>query len=101
MNAGMTFKEMFQLTNNLLGSNNQLPLPPTEESVYLAKEFSDFFTTKIKEIMKVLVPDDPLQINTRYLEKEYETTDCFIDFTATTEEDILKLIKAAPPKSCE
>ena len=51
--------------------------------------------------MNVLAPDDPSKINTEYLEKEYETTDCFIDFTATTEEDILKLIKAAPPKSCE
>ena len=30
-----------------------------------------------------------------------ETTDHFIDFTATTEEDIIKLIKAAPPKTCE
>ena len=39
--------------------------------------------------MNSLAPDDPSQINTRYLEKEYETTDHFIDFTATTEEDIL------------
>ena len=51
--------------------------------------------------MSALVPEDPLQINIGYLEKEYETTDCFIDFTATIEEDILKLIKGAPPKSCE
>ena len=47
------------------------------------------------------MPDDPLQINTGYLGKEYETTDCFIDFTATTEDDILKLTEAAPPKRCE
>ena len=51
--------------------------------------------------MNALAPDDPSQMNTGYLEKEYEMTDCFIDFTATTEEDILKLIQAAPPKSCE
>ena len=51
--------------------------------------------------MNALAPDDPSQINTEYLEKEYETTDGFIDFTATTEEDILKLIKTAPPKSCK
>ena len=51
--------------------------------------------------MNELAPGHPLQNNTRYLEKEYKTTDGFIDFTATTEEDILKLIKAAPPKSCE
>ena len=47
--------------------------------------------------MNALVPNDPSQINTGYLEEKYETTDCFIDFTATTEEDILKLIKEAPP----
>ena len=86
------FKEIFCLTNNLLGSNNQLSLPPTEDLVYLANEFNDFFTTKIKKIMNALTPDDQLQINTGYLEKEYETTDHFIDFTATTEESILKLI---------
>ena len=39
--------------------------------------------------MNALAPDDPLQISTGYLEKEYETTDYFIKFTATTEEDIL------------
>ena len=50
--------------------------------------------------MNELAPYDPLQINTRYLEKEYETTDHFIDITVTAEKDILKLIKAAPPKSC-
>ena len=40
--------------------------------------------------MNALIPDDLLQINTEYLEKKYEKTDCFIDFTATNEEDILK-----------
>ena len=95
------FKEIFCLINNLLSSNNQLPLPPTEDLVLLAHTFYDFFTTKIKKIMHALAPDDPMLMNTGYLQKEYETTDNFIDFTATTEEDILKLIKAAPPKSCE
>ena len=52
-------------------------------------------------MMNALDPDEPSQINTGYLEKEYETTDHFICFIATTEEDILKLNKAAPPKSCE
>ena len=82
--------EIFCLTNNLLGSNNQLPLLPAEDPVSLANEFNDFFTTKMRKIMNVLAPDDPLQINTSYLEKEFETTDHFVDFTATTEEDILK-----------
>ena len=36
------FKEVFHLTNNLLSSNNQLPLPPTEDLVSLANEFNDF-----------------------------------------------------------
>ena len=95
------FKEIFHLTNNLLGSNNQLPLPPTEDPVSPANQFNDFFTTKIKKIVNALAPDDLSQINTRYLEKEYKATDHFIDFTATTEEDILKPIKAAQPNSCE
>ena len=51
--------------------------------------------------MNAIAPDDPSQIKTGYLEKEYETIDCFIVFTATIEENILKLIKAAPPKSSE
>ena len=42
-----------------------------------------------------------MQINSGYLETEYETTDPLINFTATTKEDILKLIKAAPLKCCE
>ena len=59
------------------------------------------FSPPNKEIMTTLPPDDPSQIITGYLEKEYEASDHSIDFTATTEEDILKLIKASPPKSCE
>ena len=70
MNAGMDFKEIFCLTNNLFGSSNQLPLPPTEDPFSLANEFSGFSTTKIKKIMNALAPDDPLQVNTGYLEKE-------------------------------
>ena len=88
-------KEIFCLTNNLLSSNNQLSLPPPEDHVSLANEFNDF--SMIKKITNALTLDDPFQINTRYLEKEYETADCFIIFTATTEEDILKLINQHQP----
>ena len=45
------FKEIFDLNNNLLSSNNQLLLPPTEDLVSLANEFNDFSTTKIKKNM--------------------------------------------------
>ena len=50
------FREILHLTDNLLCSNNQCLLPPTEDPVSMANEFNDFFTTKIKKIMNALAP---------------------------------------------
>ena len=37
------FKEIFTITNKLLGINNPLPLPPSDDPAKLAQEFSNFF----------------------------------------------------------
>ena len=37
------FKEIFTITNKLLGRNEQLPLPPSDDLGVIAQEFSDFF----------------------------------------------------------
>ena len=46
------YKEIFRLTNKLLGKDIELPLPPTEDLSVLANEFNTFFMSKIRRIMQ-------------------------------------------------
>ena len=48
------YKEIFRLTNKLLGKENELPLPPAEDLTTQANEFNDFFIGKIEKIMQDL-----------------------------------------------
>ena len=45
------FKEIFTITNKLLGRNDPSPLPPSEDPARLAQEFSDYLQDKINSIM--------------------------------------------------
>ena len=48
------YKEIFMLTNKLLGTENELPLPPAEDLTIQANEFNDFFIGKIEKILQDL-----------------------------------------------
>ena len=61
------FKEIFTITNKLLGRNDLSPLPPSEDPARLAQEFSDFFHDKINSIMLQLKPTSYCPINNRYI----------------------------------
>ena len=44
------YKKIFGICNNLLGRNQDLPLPTYNSNKELANEFNIFFTDKIQEI---------------------------------------------------
>ena len=67
------FKEIFTITNKLLGRNDPLPLPPSDDPARLAQEFSDFFHDKIDNIMLQLKPTPECPINNRYIEDRFLT----------------------------
>ena len=94
------YKDIFRLTNKLLGKDNELPLPPMEDLSVLANGFNNFFMSKIRRIMQDLTPNIKTDISDDYLESVFETTGRLTNFKSVTDQDIL-LIYTAPPKSCE
>ena len=95
------YKEIFRLTNKLLGKDNELPLPPAEDLTIQANEFNDFFIGKIEKIMQDLTPNNMTDTLDDYLESTFETTKRLTNFKMITNQGILLIINAAPPKSCK
>ena len=48
------FKAIFNICNNLLGRNLDLPIPPSDNIKMLAEEFNTFFIDKIARIRENL-----------------------------------------------
>ena len=95
------YKEIFRITNKLLGREDELPLPPAEDLITQANEFNDFFIGKIEKIMQDLAPSSMTATLNEYLELTYETTNRLTNFKMINDQDILSIINRAPPKSCE
>ena len=95
------FKEIFTITNKLLGRNNPLPLPPCEDPARLAQEFSDFFHDKINSIMLQLKPTSDCSINNRYIEDGFLTQHHIHELHEVRDEEVLELLTTSPAKSCK
>ena len=95
------FKEIFTITNKLLGRNDLSPLTPSEDPARLAQEFSDFFHDKISSIMLQLKSTSDCPINSRYIEDGFLTQYCIHEFHEVREEEVLKLLTTSPAKSCK
>ena len=93
--AASSSKQLFQVTNELLGKPKSKPLPCDIPRTELAERFSDFFVEKI-----------------RLLRSELDSRSCspaqfhayngpmFSDFVPVTEKEISDLITQSPSKSC-
>ena len=79
------YKEFFRLTNKLLGKDNELPLPPTEDLSVLANEFNNFSVSKIRKIMQDLAPNNINVTSDDYLESAFETTERLTNFKLVTD----------------
>ena len=95
------YKEIFKLTNKLLGRKNELPLPLAEDLTIQANEFNDFFIGKIEKIMQDLASSNMTDTLDDYLESTFKTTNRLTNFKMITDQDILSIINRTPPKSCE
>ena len=50
VSASSTVKELYRLTNNLLGKSKSTPLPSVYPTDQLLQVFSDFFVNKVRQI---------------------------------------------------
>ena len=95
------FKEIFTITNKLLGRNDPSPLPPSEDPARLAQEFSDYFQDKINSIMLQLKPTSDCPIINRYIKDGFLTQYHMHEFHEVREDEVLKLLTTSPAKSCK
>ena len=79
------YKDIFRLTNKLLGKDNELPLPPTEDLSVLANEFNNFFVNKIRKIMQDLAPNNITDTSDDYLDFAFETMERLTNFKLVTD----------------
>ena len=81
-----------------MGNKGGCPLPSHTSDLQLASDFSDFFTSKVSTIRESLNHEDmpsfvpPL---------DDDATATLHSFTPTTIEEIVRIIKLSPNKSCE
>ena len=85
----------------MLGRNEPLPLPPSDDLSILTQEFSDFFQDKIDNIILQLqsTPDCPM--DNRYTEDKFLTHHRIQKFCKVRDKEILELLTKSPAKSCD
>ena len=94
-------KEIFNITNKLLGRNDQLPLPAYEDKRDLANDLSSFFINKIDKIMEKLKATSALTEKNSYTESEFLTENQMLTFQQLLVDEVHMLINSAEAKSCE
>ena len=72
-----------------------------KNSKALADEFNQFFKDKVQKIMDNLAPTEDNPTDQQYLESDYTTDKRFREFIPVNSDKIAKIIRTAPPKSCE
>ena len=94
-------KVLFNIANTLLGKNDPLPQPPTQDHKTLAEEFNKFFKDKIAKIMDNLRLTRPTDVNPEYIESEPLTSQVLNEFKHVDETELMEIIKKTLPKFCE
>ncbi len=94
---GATPKVMYSLVQGLLSTNQKCALPSGHTDKELADEFALFFHEKVQNVRRGLEQALPGQAP---VHQEPETSSALTCFTPVTEQDIHKLIKSCPSKSC-
>ena len=87
-------KKLYDLVSNLTGTKVVNPLPEHNDSEQLANEFADFFMEKIRKIRNsldtypIFNPHGPVKAS-------------FDSFKPVSIDDIVRLVRSMPTKSCE
>ena len=87
-------KKLWKQLNNILHRNPETTLPDCSCNKSLADSFSSFFADKITRI-RAMFP------STSSLPDSHVNIPTFSSFKSMSEEDVLKIIKSSPTKSCQ
>ena len=99
INCGNDQRALFKVVNKVLHQNKENPLPTRNSFDELANEFADFFIDKIKNIrseLNVVRNAVPFSDSEDYVFSGDELN----SFRPAVEEEVAKLIRKSPDKSC-
>jgi hypothetical protein len=92
-------RQLFRLTNDLMGSGREKALPNTEDDKTLADNFSEYFIGKVANI-RTKLSEDQDEINVLRADTEF-CGESLMSLDHTTENEVKKIIMSAAVKSCE
>ena len=93
-----TSKAMFRTVNMLMGNKGGCPLPSHTSDLQLASDFSNLFTSKVSTIPESL---NHLDTSNFVSPLDDDAPATLHSFSPTTIEEIVRIIKLSPNKSCE
>jgi hypothetical protein len=92
-------KALFRLLNTLLHREHKPQLPSNESPEELLEKFSDFFKSKISKI-RLSLDSSPVDMSVFPVIPEFYPSSHLTSFQPISEQEVIKLIKASPSKSC-
>ena len=94
------YKTIFSIANGLLFRKQESLLPPISPASELAEGFSEFFQTKIDNIV-VNLHEKASGMDIRYIKSRFETDHRMYNFSPVFHSDVKEIVCSAPAKSCE
>ena len=97
---GKDQKQLYRLTNRLMGKRSDAVLPTHQSEEKLANSFGDFFQSKIQTIRNELC--NGIKVGIDPLQDDKEFTGVYLhEFKPASQDEIRAIIMSASPKSCE
>ena len=87
------------MCNNLLGRNQDLPLPPGFTDKELAEHFSNFFISKIAKIRDSLTANQVQLLPPPVLHQS--VVPCMNSFRMLSEDEVSAIVRKSPTKTCK
>ena len=92
-------KKIFAICNNLLGRNQDLPLPPGFTNEELAECFNNFFISKITKIRDTLTAKQVQLLPPPVLHQS--VVPCMNSCRVLSEDEVSAIVRKSPTKSCK
>ena len=86
--------KLYKIVNNILGTTNKKPLPPSDDKNKLANEFANYFIEKIQQIREQLDSYD------KYM-PWHKDIPSLSQFDPMTSEEVTRIISSMATKSCK
>ena len=97
--ASHSQKALFKCVDSLFGKKKTSALPTHDDTTELCDRMASFFTDKIAKIHEELESTKG-NIDPMYLDQVLPDDACFTDFSPLSEEEVEKIIRNSPSKTC-